>query len=280
MAQIEDLEVQCEKDLFRVRIKFDRPFYGMVFSKGFYSNVNCVHVPAGLGQTQATFDIAMGQVSLGQSGSVSWLWLWFLHRPRVLVVLSARGLWWLETLEWLNSPLWTWTDPIISLQQNIIFLSPVFLPPCLMRLCRHLTSLSCSQLGTQFQCNFWFQCGMSTGGNSDSYGAPTPQGSYIENTVIVQYDPLLQEVWDQARKIRCTWWVAQWLSGSPEHQTSGSEFTFIPSEINYSFCLSDRFVALKGEMQTFRFVFLPWDLGGRTCRLLIRDRLYGVHYYE
>lgn len=62
MAQIQDLEVQCEKDLFRVRIKFDRPFYGMVFSKGYYSNVNCVHVPSGLGQTQATFDIAMGQV--------------------------------------------------------------------------------------------------------------------------------------------------------------------------------------------------------------------------
>ena len=48
---------------------------------------------------------------------------------------------------------------------------------------------------------------MSTGGNSDNYGAPTPQGSYIENTIIVQYDPLLQEVWDQARKIRCTWYV-------------------------------------------------------------------------
>merc|ERR1711971_1036820 len=31
-------------------------------------------------------------------------------------------------------------------------------------------------------------------------------GSYIENTVIVQYDPLLQEVWDQTRKIRCTWY--------------------------------------------------------------------------
>ena len=26
------------------------------------SNINCVHVPSGLGQTQATFDIAMGQV--------------------------------------------------------------------------------------------------------------------------------------------------------------------------------------------------------------------------
>ena len=91
MAQIEDLEVQCEKDLFRVRIKFDRPFYGMVFSKGFYSNVNCVHVPAGLGQTQATFDIAMGQVSVGQCWSVGWLWLWFLPRQRVLVVLSAAN---------------------------------------------------------------------------------------------------------------------------------------------------------------------------------------------
>jgi len=110
MAQIQDLQVQCEKDLMRVRILFDRPFYGMVFSKGFYSNVNCVHVPASLGQTQATFDIAMGQ------------------------------------------------------------------------------------------------CGMTPGGNSDSYGAPTPQGSYIENTIIIQYDPLLQEVWDQARKMRCTWY--------------------------------------------------------------------------
>ena len=43
----------------RVRIKFDRPFYGMVFSKGHYRNANCVHVPSGLGQTQATFDISL-----------------------------------------------------------------------------------------------------------------------------------------------------------------------------------------------------------------------------
>ena len=52
MAMIKDLQVQCEKDMMRVRILFDRPFYGMVFSKGHYSNVNCVHVPSGLGQTQ------------------------------------------------------------------------------------------------------------------------------------------------------------------------------------------------------------------------------------
>ena len=52
MAMIKDLQVQCEKDMMRVRISFDRPFYGMVFSKGHYSNINCVHVPSGLGQTQ------------------------------------------------------------------------------------------------------------------------------------------------------------------------------------------------------------------------------------
>ena len=56
---------------FQVRVKFDRPFYGMVFSKGFYSNVNCVHVPAGLGQTQATFDIAMGQVRMGNNSHLT-----------------------------------------------------------------------------------------------------------------------------------------------------------------------------------------------------------------
>ena len=95
MAQIQDLEVQCEKDLFRVRIKFDRPFYGMVFSKGFYSNVNCVHVPAGLGQTQATFDIAMGQV--GTSG------------PSVVNTNTA-----VLSLEWLNNSVQPSALPIIS----------------------------------------------------------------------------------------------------------------------------------------------------------------------
>ena len=55
MAMIKDLQVQCEKDMMRVRILFDRPFYGMVFSKGHYSNINCVHVPSGLGQTQVRY---------------------------------------------------------------------------------------------------------------------------------------------------------------------------------------------------------------------------------
>lgn len=30
-------------------------------------------------------------------------------------------------------------------------------------------------------------------------------GTFFENTIIVQFDPQVQEVWDQARKLRCTW---------------------------------------------------------------------------
>lgn len=54
MAQIQDLQVQCEKDSMKVKIIFDRPFYGLIFSKGHYSSLNCIHVPAGLGQTQVS----------------------------------------------------------------------------------------------------------------------------------------------------------------------------------------------------------------------------------
>lgn len=43
------------------------------------------------------------------------------------------------------------------------------------------------------------------GGAVAGYGQ-TPSGSYVENTIIIQYDPYVQEVWDQARKLRCTWY--------------------------------------------------------------------------
>jgi hypothetical protein len=33
-----------------------------------------------------------------------------------------------------------------------------------------------------------------------------PNGVFIENTIIIQYDPLVQEIYDQARKLRCTWY--------------------------------------------------------------------------
>lgn len=110
--QIKHLQVQCEKTHMRVNIEFDRPFYGMIFSKGFYSDSHCVHLKPGTGHLSATFEI------------------------------------------FLNS------------------------------------------------------CGMTSSANHNAagYGAPTPSGSYVENTIIIQYDPYVQEVWDQARKLRCTWY--------------------------------------------------------------------------
>lgn len=101
--QIKHLQVQCEKTHMRVNIEFDRPFYGMIFSKGFYSDPHCVHLKPGTGHLSATFEI------------------------------------------FLNS------------------------------------------------------CGMSSSANhnANAYGAPTPSGSYVENTIIIQYDPYVQEVWDQ-----------------------------------------------------------------------------------
>ena len=46
----------------------------------------------------------------------------------------------------------------------------------------------------------------SSGGFQSDNGQPNPAGSFIESTIIVQYDPLVQEVFDQARKLRCTWY--------------------------------------------------------------------------
>ncbi|XP_014239486.1 uncharacterized protein LOC106660932 [Cimex lectularius] len=111
MPQIKHLQVQCEKTHMRVNIEFDRPFYGMIFSKGFYSDPHCVHLKPGTGHLSATFEI------------------------------------------FLNS------------------------------------------------------CGMSSSANHNTgNGYSTPSGSYVENTIIIQYDPYVQEVWDQARKLRCTWY--------------------------------------------------------------------------
>ncbi|BFG02961.1 uncharacterized protein DMAD_02324 [Drosophila madeirensis] len=118
MPKIISLDVKCEKNGMKVFVQFDKPFNGIVFSKGHYSNMNCVHLPSGLGRTSASFDIG-------------------LH-----------------------------------------------------------------------------ECG--TAGNTDNYsqgyghdqsvsGAGTGAGTYFENIIVIQYDPQVQEVWDQARKLRCTW---------------------------------------------------------------------------
>ncbi|XP_068227246.1 uncharacterized protein [Palaemon carinicauda] len=111
MPKITALDVKCEKNLMKVNIEFDKPFYGIVFSKGHYSNVACVHLPAGLGRTQATFDVSIA--ACGTTGN------------------TENGLY--------------------------------------------------------------------------GYGSQSGSGTYFENTIVIQYDPQVQEVWDQARKLRCTW---------------------------------------------------------------------------
>ena len=111
MPQITALDVKCEKNLMKINIEFDKPFFGIIFSKGHYSNVNCVHLAAGLGRTSANFDISIN--SCGTTGN------------------TENGLY--------------------------------------------------------------------------GYGSQSGSGTYFENTIVVQYDPQVQEVWDQARKLRCTW---------------------------------------------------------------------------
>lgn len=110
MAQIKALNVKCEKNHMKVYIEFDRPFYGMIFSKGHYSDPKCVHLPPGTGHLEAKFDIFLGG------------------------------------------------------------------------------------------------CGMSSNHQGGGYDQDHGAGLFIENTIIVQYDPQVQEIWDQARRLRCTWY--------------------------------------------------------------------------
>lgn len=109
MPKIVSLDVKCEKQGMKVFLQFDKPFYGIVFSKGHYSNTNCVHLPASLGRTTAQFEIG-------------------IHA-----------------------------------------------------------------------------CGTAGNTENGNYGYESGSGNYFENIIVIQYDPQVQEVWDQARKLRCTW---------------------------------------------------------------------------
>ncbi|XP_037089667.1 LOW QUALITY PROTEIN: uncharacterized protein LOC119110025 [Pollicipes pollicipes] len=111
MPRIVSLDVQCDKSLMRVSVKFDKPFSGIIFSKGHYSNYNCVHLQPGSTSADAQFDISIN---------------------------------------------------------------------------------ACGTTG-------------NTENGQYGYGSDSGSGTYFENTIIIQYDPQVQEVWDQARKLRCTW---------------------------------------------------------------------------
>ncbi|CAG0883752.1 unnamed protein product [Cyprideis torosa] len=104
MPNMQTIEVACSKEEMVVRIKFDRVFNGVIYSKGFYNNPACQFVRSNSGRDQYEFQILRE---------------------------------------------------------------------------------SC---GTQLIDNF------QTGGQA-----------YLENVIIFQNEPGIQEVWDQARRLRCLW---------------------------------------------------------------------------
>ena len=108
-ARISHLKVRCEKQSIKVKITFSQPFYGIVFSKGYYNDPRCVHRASKSNSKEITFHI-----SLGKCGMIS-------------------------------------SDPKPNLDSSH---SP------------------------------WF---------------------YTESTIVIQHNPQVQEIWDEARKIRCTW---------------------------------------------------------------------------
>ncbi|KAG9509988.1 hypothetical protein GZH46_01481 [Fragariocoptes setiger] len=127
VPKIVALEVKCEKNLMKVSIEFDKIFNGIIFSKGHYSDQQCVHVAPNSAKQSAYFDIGIG--TCGTQGN--------------------------------------------TLQQQ--------------------------QLQLQQQ-----QRDAQNGAALQAPGA-TSSGTFFENTIVVQYDAYVQEVWDQARKLRCTW---------------------------------------------------------------------------
>ena len=63
MANIQSLEVMCGKTHMEVQISFDRPFNGIIFSKGAVDQYNCIYVKPQTGATTYSFNIMYDQVS-------------------------------------------------------------------------------------------------------------------------------------------------------------------------------------------------------------------------
>lgn len=57
MPNIQNLEVMCAKDHMEVQLSFDKPFTGLVFSKGQFGHDNCVYVQPRSGRNNFRFSI-------------------------------------------------------------------------------------------------------------------------------------------------------------------------------------------------------------------------------
>ena len=64
MANIASLEVMCGKTHMEVQISFDRPFNGIIFSKGAIDQYNCIYVKPQTGSRAYSFNIMYDQVNL------------------------------------------------------------------------------------------------------------------------------------------------------------------------------------------------------------------------
>ena len=62
MANIANLEVMCGKTHMEVQISFDRPFNGIIFSKGAIDQYNCIYVKPQTGSQAYSFNIMYDQV--------------------------------------------------------------------------------------------------------------------------------------------------------------------------------------------------------------------------
>ena len=73
MANIKSLDVMCGKTHMEVQISFDKPYNGIIFSKGAVDQYNCIYVKPQTGATAYSFNIMYDQVSrpLRPSGTIS-----------------------------------------------------------------------------------------------------------------------------------------------------------------------------------------------------------------
>ena len=63
MANIKSLDVMCGKTHMEVQISFDRPYNGIIFSKGAVDQYNCIYVKPQTGATAYSFNIMYNQVT-------------------------------------------------------------------------------------------------------------------------------------------------------------------------------------------------------------------------
>jgi hypothetical protein len=95
MANLASLEVMCGKTHMEVQVSFDRPFNGIIFSKGAVDQYNCIYVKPQTGSVAYSFNILYDQVRiLFRSYCIHWdgAYLEYTVRKRVTVFAYQAGM--------------------------------------------------------------------------------------------------------------------------------------------------------------------------------------------